>query len=158
MKYHQLEAKKQRSPKRVGRGISAGQGKTAGRGTKGQGARKSPVRAGFEGGQTPLAMRLPKLRGFKSHRTPAEVVYTGQLDLVKSVTIDTEALFKAKLISSPHVVVKLIAQGEVTGKHDVKLAGASAGAIEMVKKAGGSFTKTDRLARAAKVKTETEVK
>lgn len=154
MKYNELNATKQRPPKRVGRGISAGQGKTAGRGTKGQGARKSPVRAGFEGGQTPLAMRLPKLRGFKSHRTPVEVVYTGQLDAIKTATVDTEALFKAKLISNPHVVVKLIVQGEVKAKHDIKLAAASAGAVEMVKKAGGSFTKTDRLARAAKIKTK----
>ena len=147
MKYNQLNASKQRQTKRVGRGISSGQGKTAGRGTKGQGARKSVNHSGFEGGQTPIAMRLPKLRGFKSHRVPTSVIYTGQLDSIKGGTVDTATLFKAGLVAHPYVITKLIVQGEVTAKHDVKLAGASKQAIEMVKKAGGSFTKTERLAR-----------
>jgi large subunit ribosomal protein L15 len=74
MKYNELILDRNKSKRRVGRGISAGQGKTAGRGTKGQGARKSGgVRPGFEGGQMPLYMRVPKLRGFKSKRTAAEV-------------------------------------------------------------------------------------
>ena len=60
MKYHELTSTSQKSPKRVGRGIAAGQGKTAGRGTKGQGARTgSSKRPGFEGGQNPLMQRLP---------------------------------------------------------------------------------------------------
>lgn len=158
MKFNELNVTKQRSTKRVGRGISAGQGKTAGRGTKGQGARKSPGRAGFEGGQTPLAMRLPKLGGFKSHHTSAEVIYTGQLDVIKPAIIDTDALFKAGLISNPHVVVKLIVQGEVKTKHDVKLARASKQAIELVKKAGGTFTPTDRLPRPKTSKKTPEAK
>jgi large subunit ribosomal protein L15 len=66
MKYNELVAPRQKKGRQVGRGISAGRGKTAGRGTKGQGARKSPTKFGFEGGQMPLHMRLPKLRGFKS--------------------------------------------------------------------------------------------
>src|SRR4051812_15744538 len=98
MKYNELTISRNKSKRRVGRGISAGQGKTAGRGTKGQGARKSGgVRPGFEGGQMPLYMRVPKLRGFKSKRTPAEVVYTGQLDAIKTSIIDTKALAEAGL-------------------------------------------------------------
>src|SRR5436309_15496432 len=109
MKYNELILSQNKSKRRVGRGISAGQGKTAGRGTKGQGARKSGgVRPGFEGGQMPLVQRIPKLRGFKSKRTAAETVYTGHLDFVKKAAIDNNTLFEAGLISSPHVKVKII--------------------------------------------------
>jgi large subunit ribosomal protein L15 len=151
MKYNELIINKNKPKTRPGRGISAGRGKTAGRGTKGQGARKSGgVRPGFEGGQMPLYMRLPKLRGFKSHKPVVEVVYTGQLDGIKKTTIDTKALAEAGLISSPHIKVKLILKGEVTTKKDVKLQAASAKAIKALQKTGGSFEVTDRLARTAK--------
>jgi large subunit ribosomal protein L15 len=155
MKYNELILKRNKSANRVGRGISAGQGKTAGRGTKGQGARKSGgVRPGFEGGQMPLYMRVPKLRGFKSKRTPAEVVYTGQLDSIKKAVIDTSALAEAGLISSPYVNVKLILKGEVKSKKEVKITKASANAIVAVEKAGGSFNQTARLARPIKKTTD----
>lgn len=108
MKYNELTINRQKKPTRAGRGISGGRGKTAGRGTKGQGARKSPLKAGFEGGQIPLYMRLPKLRGFKSKHTPAEEVYTGQLEQIKKPAIDTTVLYEAGLISSPYVKVKLL--------------------------------------------------
>ena len=151
MKYNELKLDKQAKTIRPGRGISAGRGKTAGRGTKGQGARKSGgVRPGFEGGQMPLYMRLPKLRGFKSHRVNPEVVYTGQLDQLKDAVIDTAALFEAGLIGSPHASVKLILNGDLESKKDVRLPAASKSAEAAVKKAGGSFTVVDRLARPAK--------
>jgi large subunit ribosomal protein L15 len=151
MKYNELVLKKNKPAKRVGRGISAGQGKTAGRGTKGQGARKSGgVRPGFEGGQMPLYMRVPKLRGFKSKRTPHENVYTGQLELIKSTKIDTNALAEAGLISSPHASVKLIVKGEIKAKKEVKLTSASVKAKEAVEKAGGSFSAIPRLPRPVK--------
>jgi large subunit ribosomal protein L15 len=150
MKYNELTTSQQRKPIRSGRGISAGRGKTAGRGTKGQGSRKSPVRSGFEGGQMPLYMRLPKLRGFKSHRRQAENVYTGQLDSIKKAGIDSTALYDAKLISNPYVKVKLIHKGDITSKKDVKLQAASASAIKAVEKAGGSFSVTPLLGRSAK--------
>jgi large subunit ribosomal protein L15 len=150
MKFNELTVQKQRKPGRVGRGISAGRGKTAGRGTKGQGARKSPVKAGFEGGQIPLFMRLPKLKGFKSHRYVPENVYTGQLDQIKKATIDNQALSDAGLVSSPYTSVKLIVRGEVASKKEVKLQSASAKAIELIEKAGGSFTPTARTGRPAK--------
>lgn len=152
MKYHELKVTRQTKPTRAGRGISAGRGKTAGRGTKGQGARKSGgVRPGFEGGQMPLYMRLPKLRGFKSHRAVKELVYTGQLDQIKKQTVDTEVLAEANLISSPYASVKLVVKGELGGKKDVKLQSASKTAIETLEKAGGSFTKVERLGRQSKV-------
>jgi large subunit ribosomal protein L15 len=150
MKYNELVIERQKDKHRVGRGISAGRGKTAGRGTKGQGSRKSGgVRPGFEGGQIPLYMRIPKLRGFKSKRPVVETVYTGQLNDIKKATIDSTALAEVGLISNPHVNVKLILKGDVTAKKDVKLPSASANAIEALEKAGGSFTATTRLARVS---------
>jgi len=133
--------------KRVGRGIAAGQGKTAGRGTKGQGARTGSSRKpGFEGGSNPLMQRLPKLPGFKSKRIPAEVVYTGELDQFGAKVTAVE-LADAGLISNAYVAVKLLVRGDVTKKHDVKLQHASATAVEAVQKAGGSFEKVAREGR-----------
>ena len=75
-KYNELQTLPSKSRKRVGRGISAGGGKTAGRGTKGQNARTGKkLHATFQGGQNPLVSAAPKRRGFKSHRVPAQVVY-----------------------------------------------------------------------------------
>jgi large subunit ribosomal protein L15 len=142
MKFNELQVEKNRTGKRVGRGIAAGQGKTAGRGTKGQMARTgSSRRPGFEGGQNPLMQRLPKLPGFKSKAVRAEVVYTGQLDTFGGKTADAEAFSKAGLISSAFVKVKVISNGEVTKKVTVKAQGISASALEAVQKAGGSFEK-----------------
>ena len=154
MKYNELNITKQRSPKRVGRGISAGQGKTAGRGTKGQGARKSSTPAGFEGGQTRLAMQLPKLRGFRSLRTKADNVYTGQLNGIKSAIINNQVLFENNLVKNPNTIVKLIINGEITAKKNVSLQFASSKAIEMIKKAGGNFEKVPQVSRKALTKKE----
>jgi len=133
--------------KRVGRGIAAGQGKTAGRGTKGQGARTGSSRKpGFEGGSNPLMQRLPKLPGFKSKRIPAEVIFTGELDQFGAKVTAVE-LADAGLISNAYVTVKLLVRGDVTKKHDVKLQHASATAVEAVQKAGGSFEKVAREGR-----------
>ncbi len=147
MKVNELNVSKNRAANRVGRGISAGQGKTAGRGTKGQGSRAGKGRRpGFEGGQNPFMQRVPKLRGFRSHKTPAETIYTGQLDSVKGAVTNI-SLFEAGLVSSPHTNVKLIVRGDVTKKFDVRLQSASKAAIEAVKKAGGSFDVTERVKR-----------
>src|SRR5882672_9635291 len=109
MKYNDLKLDSKGSLKRVGRGISAGQGKTAGRGTKGQKSRTGSSRKpGFEGGQNPLMQRLPKLHGFRSYKTPAEVVYTGQLNDLKAKNVDCTALAEAGLVSNQHVSVKLL--------------------------------------------------
>lgn len=151
MKYNQLEAAKQTKASRPGRGISAGRGKTAGRGTKGQGSRKSGgVRPGFEGGQMPLYMRIPKIRGFKSHRTKPEVVYTGQLEQIKKTTIDSATLADAGLISSAFAAVKVVQKGNLTAKKEVKLQVASKNAQQTITKAGGSFEKVPQLGRLSK--------
>lgn len=154
MKFNELNTASVKQSRRVGRGISAGQGKTAGRGTKGQKSRAGSTRnLGFEGGQNPLMQRLPKLRGFTSHRVSAEAVYTGDIDALKS-PIDNFTLFEAGLIKNPYTKVKLIVQGDITKKHDVKLQYASANAIEAIKKAGGSFELTPQIKRASKTSKE----
>ena len=156
MKFNELQVTSNKTHKRVGRGISAGQGKTAGRGTKGQKARTgNGRRPGFEGGQNPLMQRMPKLRGFRSIRPKAENVYTGQLASV-SGTVDNFSVFEAGLVSSPYVRVKLIAKGDVSKKHTVKLQAASVAAVEAIQKAGGSFTAVDRVKRQKQDKTETK--
>src|ERR1700729_2797599 len=93
MKYNELDIASHKNPKRVGRGIAAGQGKTAGRGTKGQNSRTgSSKKPGFEGGQNPLMQRLPKLHGFHSHKVGNEIVFTGQLDQFANKTVDSAVL------------------------------------------------------------------
>ncbi len=154
MKYNQLDISTHKSGKRVGRGISAGGGKTAGRGTKGQKSRTgSGRRPGFEGGQNPLVQRLPKLRGFTSHRTPMEVVYTGQLDSL-GVSIDNASLAEAGLSTSAHVSVKLIVKGDISKKHTVTLQAASTSAVEAIQKAGGTFKAVPRVGREATKKSD----
>lgn len=151
MKFDKLKTSRNKRPTRVGRGISAGKGKTAGRGTKGQGARKSGgVRPGFEGGQMPLYMRLPKLRGFKSHREQTVEIHTGQLEKLGKSKVDTAVLTQAGLIKNPHQKVKVIVKGELKKKIEVSLFSASNAAIEMIAKAGGSFKQTPQLKRPKK--------
>lgn len=157
MKYNELTAQKStKANKRVGRGISSGKGKTAGRGTKGQKARTGYSKnAGFAGGQNPLMQALPKLPGFKSHRTKSELVFTGSLDQFSGKTVDAEVLAKARLISTPYVSAKLIVKGDVTKKVTVKLPLASQSAIAAVESAGGSF---EKVARIQQSKTSTKTK
>ena len=147
MSFNNLQVASKKNTKRVGRGISAGQGKTAGRGTKGQKARAGfSQRPGFEGGQNPLMQRFPKLRGFTSHRTPPEVVYTGDLDAL-GANVDNKALAEAKLVTSAHVRVKLVVKGELAKKHAVSLQAASKTAIAAIEKAGGTFTAVEQVKR-----------
>lgn len=150
MKYHELNVTSHKSAKRVGRGIAAGQGKTAGRGTKGQGSRTgSSKRPGFEGGQNPLMQRLPKLPGFTSHRASVQNVTLAQLESLKVKTIDASVLAQKGLISSAFVSVKVLGSGELKQALAVKLPAASASAVAAIESAGGTFTKTERLARPA---------
>jgi large subunit ribosomal protein L15 len=147
MKIHELKVATTRSTKRVGRGISAGQGKTAGRGTKGQKSRTGKGRRpGFEGGQTRLMRRLPKLRGFRSIRTPMETVYTGQLSSM-GTNVDNYTLAEAGLVTSPYVQVKLLFREEVPKKYTIKLQAASANAVAAIQKSGGIFSKTAQVKR-----------
>lgn len=148
MKFHELTTQKTKSATRVGRGIAAGQGKTAGRGTKGQMARTgSRKRPGFEGGQNPLMQRLPKMHGFRSFRAKAENINVGQLEVFAGKTVDSVVLAEAGLVSSPYARIKLLGNGELTKKVTVHLPAASESAIEAIQKAGGSFKKVAQLAR-----------
>jgi large subunit ribosomal protein L15 len=159
MKFNDLKVTKNRKGNRVGRGIAAGQGKTAGRGTKGQGARKSSnLRPGFEGGQNPISKSMPKLPGFTSHRPKAHNIYTGQLDAFAGKTVDNHSLVEAGLTPSAYIKTKLIVKGDVTKKVTVKLQGASQAAIDAVQKAGGTFTKTAQVKRPPKNPKEEKAK
>ena len=142
MKYNELQATANKDRKRVGRGIAAGGGKTAGRGTKGQNARTGKkLRAMFQGGQNGLAKAIPKARGFKSLRTPAQVVYSDRLNDLKG-KVDNFALYEAGLIATPFHTVKIIARGDLTAKLTLQTQGASKSVIAMLEKAGGTFEKT----------------
>jgi len=104
-----LVSLKGKSKKRVGRGLSSGQGKTAGRGTKGQKSRSGfNIPRKFEGGQTPLSMRLPILPGFKSHKRKADVI---SLDFI-SANFKTGATITKK---------SLVEKGIVSGKNPIKI-------------------------------------
>jgi len=151
-KYNELQVLSHKDRKRVGRGISAGGGKTAGRGTKGQGSRTGKkLHSTFQGGQNSLVSAIPKGRGFKSLRTPAQVVYLDRLNELKG-SVDNFALYEAGLISTPFHTVKVILRGELAAKISLKTQGASKSVMAAVEKAGGSFVKTPTpLPKSAKV-------
>lgn len=142
-KYNDLKTCSNRANKRVGRGIAAGQGKTAGRGTKGQKARTGKkLRATFAGGSHTLVRAIPKARGFKSLRVPAQNIYLTSLNQFNGKSVDNFTLFEAGLIASPYQAVKLIATGELTAKVNLHITKASRGAIALIEEAGGTFSKT----------------
>jgi large subunit ribosomal protein L15 len=144
MKYNELTVTANKDRKRKGRGISAGQGKTAGRGTKGQGARTGKkLRAMFQGGSRALVQAIPKARGFKSLRTPAQVVYLDHLNVFAGKTADNFTLFEEGYIATPFHTVKVILRGELTEKVTLKVQGASKSVQAAITKAGGTFEKTD---------------
>ena len=125
--------------KRVGRGIGSGLGKTCGRGHKGSFARsgKGKIRAGFEGGQMPMHIRLPKV-GFRSKlKDDTAEVLLYQLDKLDAGDIDLAALRAAKLVPAKAKRAKLVAKGELTKKFVLKGVLATAGAKAAVEAAGG---------------------
>ena len=127
------------APKRVGRCIGSGTGKTSGKGHKGQNARSGGgVRPGFEGGQMPLYRRLPK-RGFKNIFAKQYVsINVEDLNKLEDGTeVTAEVLKKAGIISKTLDGVKILGRGEVTKKLTVKVAKYSASAKEKIEKAGG---------------------
>ena len=134
---------------RVGRGIGSGTGKTASRGMKGQKSRSGVAIKGFEGGQMPIHMRLPK-RGFNNiFRKRYAEVNTGRLQtaidagkLDANAEIDGEALVNAGVVTHLRDGVRLLGKGDLTAKVTLKVAGASKGAIAIVEKAGGSVEVT----------------
>ncbi|MFC7536690.1 50S ribosomal protein L15 [Sphingomonas sp. GCM10030256] len=140
-----------KSRMRVGRGIGSGKGKTAGRGQKGQTSRSGVSIFGFEGGQMPLHMRIPK-RGFNNifARDHAEVnlgaiqkmIDAGKLKT--GGTIDHDRLKAAGLARGGKDGVRLLGKGELTSKVSFRVAGASKGAREAVEKLGGSIELIER--------------
>ena len=126
--------------KRVGRGIGSGLGKTAGRGHKGSFARsgKGKIKAGFEGGQMPLHMRLPKV-GFRSKlKADTAEVFLYQLDKLDG-DIDFAALRAAKLVPSTAKKAKIVKKGEISKKLVLKGLLATAGARAAIEAAGGTI-------------------
>jgi large subunit ribosomal protein L15 len=141
MKVHELRppAGSTRARRRVGRGIGGKGGKTAGRGTKGQGARDT-IPMGFEGGQLPLMQRIPKLRGFKN---PFRIDYTpvnvGALQDVEGDTIGIATLVTQGL-ARPGDLVKILGGGELTRAVSVEAHAFSKSAEAAIAAAGGSTT------------------
>ncbi|MCE7795797.1 50S ribosomal protein L15 [Sphingobium sufflavum] len=144
---------------RVGRGIGSGKGKTAGRGQKGAKARSGVAINGFEGGQMPLHMRIPK-RGFNNifAKDYAEVnlglvqkaIDAGKIEA--GASLDQAALRAAGLSRGGKDGIRLLAKGELTTKVSFTVAGASKGAIAAVEKAGGSVTVIETVSAAEKAK------
>jgi len=128
-----------RRPERVGRGTGSGRGKTSGRGQKGQNARSEGFRVGFEGGQMPLAQRIPKLPGFKNpfHRN-FSVVNLSKLSRFKDGTkVDPDALLEAGLVHQG-MEIKILGTGGLKRKLTVEAHFFSASAREAIEKSGGS--------------------
>lgn len=138
---------------RVGRGIGSGIGKTSGRGIKGAGARKSPnVRPGFEGGQMPLKIRLPKF-GFHSPKKEVTAEVTlNDLNKVSADVVDHKALLDAGLITSKIKYVKIVLSRlpKLTKKVQVKGLGVTKGAKAAIEAAGGSVEVAEYSVAAAK--------
>lgn len=142
MRLHDLRppegARKRR--RRVGRGIAAGQGKTAGRGTKGQLARSGPGLPGwFEGGQTPIHMRVPKLRGFKNRfRISYAPINVARLaGAAEDATVTPDTLARKGLIPA-RARVKVLGEGEVKVQLTVHAHAVSSSARRKIEAAGGS--------------------
>ena len=123
---------------RRGRGHGSGNGKTAGKGHKGQKARSGATRIGFEGGQMPLYRRLPK-RGFHNRNT--KIITTINLDTLNrfedGAEVTVESLVNMGIVKNPRDGVKVLGNGELTKKLDVKLSAFSASAVEKIQALGG---------------------
>lgn len=129
--------------RRLARGHAAGQGKTAGRGMRGQKCRSGGgVRPGFEGGQIPLYRRLPKLKGFTP---PGQITYTeinveSLNSFAKGEEVSLEILLAKKILTDSCGPLKVLGRGELTVAVNVKAAGLTGGAKAKIEAAGGSWT------------------
>lgn len=140
MKLHELHAipGANKAVTRKGRGIGSGNGKTAGFGSKGQKARSGVKHAGFEGGQMPLARRLPK-RGFNNiFATPLEIINLSALNVFEDGdVVNVEALLAKGILSKCEYGFKVLGNGKVTKKVTVEASAFSASAKEAIEAAGG---------------------
>ena len=141
MQLHDLKpaAGAHRKSRRIGRGTGSGRGKTSGRGQKGQNARSEGFRLGFEGGQMPLAQRLPKLPGFKNpFKKVFTVVNVSKLARFEDGTkVDAEALLAAGLVRAG-IDIKILGTGDLKRKLTVEAHSFSVSAREAIEKVGGS--------------------
>ena len=153
MRLHDLQpaAGSRRERKRVGRGISAGQGKTSGRGQKGQFARTAGLPKGFEGGQMPLSQRLPKLRGFHNRfKKDYAVVNVSKLSRFEAGSVvDADTLRVAGLVGNARDGVKVLGAGRIRHALTLRVHRISAGARAAVEKAGGTVELLETAAVAA---------
>lgn len=153
MRHNELPAPEgaHRDRKRVGRGYGSGHGKTSGRGQKGQNSRTGGgVRVGFEGGQSPLILRMPYKRGFTNFfKTEWQILNVGDLALLDASTeITPESLLASGLVahkkaSTQDFRVKLLGNGEVSAPLNVRVHRASAGARAKIEAAGGSLVEIE---------------
>ncbi len=142
MKLHELKPAKgaTKKPKRLGRGVGSGWGKTAGRGTKGHNSRSGGgVRPGYEGGQMPLHRRLPK-RGFTNiFKKEWAIINVRDLTRFESGSVvDEAALVRSGLVKGPRDGIKLLGQGDIGAALTVKINAISASAKEKIEAAGGT--------------------
>ncbi len=142
MKLHELSPAKgsYQARKRLGRGVASGQGKTAGRGTKGQGSRSGGgVRPGYEGGQMPIHRRLPK-RGFTNiFKKQIAIINVQDLNRFESGSqIDDIALVQQGLVKGRYDAIKLLGKGEIDRPVQIKVNAASKSAQEKITAAGGT--------------------
>ena len=143
--------------KRVGRGIGSGKGKTCGVGVKGQKSRRGVAIKGFEGGQMPIYMRLPK-RGFNNiFGTKFAELTLGKLQAAvdkklidAKKPVDEDVLVAAKVIRRKKDGVKLLGKGELKAKLELNITAATTGAIEAVEKAGGKIAVKPKAEKPAK--------
>ncbi|MDI6822373.1 MAG: 50S ribosomal protein L15 [Actinomycetota bacterium] len=142
MKLHELRPAEGsiKSRKRVGRGRGSGCGKTSGRGTKGQKARSGgSIRPGFEGGQNPLHLRLPKLPGFRNlFKREYAIVNVENLNVFKDKSvIDPKALLERGLIRKRNLPVKILGEGKLSKALTVRAHSFSKTAVKKIEEAGG---------------------
>jgi large subunit ribosomal protein L15 len=158
----ELRSKSKKSKKRIGRGNSSGHGTFSGRGVKGQSSRAGgPVRPGFEGGQTPLSRKMPKLRGFRNPNKRAyAVVNVGQLNVFENNSkVDIEALYNKKLLAKKGYPVKLLSVGDLDKCLEITVHRASASAIKKVEDKKGKVTLLETMGtRSDKEKAKEESK
>ena len=150
-----------KKPKRVGRGIGSGTGKTSGAGHKGQKSRSGVAIKGFEGGQMPLHRRLPK-RGFKNpFRTEYSVINIGDIDkAISDKKIDSkkeitnEDFFKAGLIRNKNVLVKILGNGKTNHSLNLKVDKASQSAIKLISDKKGKIDYNEKVQKTEKKVTQ----
>ena len=162
-----IDSSLKRKPKRIGRGIGSGKGKTCGRGMKGQKSRSGVSINGFEGGQMPLHMRLPEAHGFKNNFKKNyflistdlinNLVKTKKISSSKKITISDFVKMNLK-ISSKYKGIKILSGSNLNTKIDIEANAASKKALDLFKKAGGKIDILDKKDFSALFKKDTKNK